>query len=66
MARDLASLADRRPLLDFDERADLGFIADFAAVQVHERRQLDVLPQLYVGGDGQIVTHRDSMFGVAV
>src|SRR5688572_32684787 len=34
--RDFAALTDDRPLLDFDERADLGLTTNPAAIQVHE------------------------------
>ena len=42
-------------LLDLDKGADLGVVADLAAVQVDELRQLDVLAQLDVGGDAQVI-----------
>ena len=47
----LQLLADRRVLLNFDKRADLGSVADFAAIEVDEFRQLDVFAQLDVWRD---------------
>ena len=44
VARNLAPPADLCILLDLDERSDLRFVADLAAVQVDELRELDVLP----------------------
>ena len=43
VALDLAVLADGGVFLDFDEGADLGAVADGAAVEVDEVVQLDVL-----------------------
>src|SRR5438309_4489262 len=53
VARNLAPPADLRILLDLDERSDLRFVADLAAVQVDELRELDVLPQLDVGRNAE-------------
>ena len=51
MAGNLAIAADGGILLDLDECANLGVIADLAAVQVDELGELDVLAQLYVRCD---------------
>ena len=48
---------DFRVLLDLDECADLGFVADLAAVQIDELRQLDVFAQLDVGRNASEVVH---------
>src|SRR2546428_1132789 len=58
VARNLAAPADLRILLDLDERPDLRFVADLAAVQVDELRELDVLPQLDVGRNTEVFVHR--------
>jgi hypothetical protein len=52
--RDLATLADRRVILNFYKRADLCFVPDRTAVQVNQVRlkDADVASQDYVGGDG--------------
>src|SRR5712692_9185027 len=51
VAGNLAALADFCVLLDFDERADLRLVADFAAVQVDEFGKLDVLAELHTRSD---------------
>src|SRR5580704_297159 len=38
VARYLAALADARVLLDFDERSNLGFVANFASIKIDELR----------------------------
>ena len=52
-------ILQRRPtdrvLLNLDEGADLRLVADLAAVQVDELRELDVLPELDVGSDADVV-----------
>src|SRR5262245_62098596 len=55
VARNLASPAHPRIFLDFDERPDLGFVADLAAVQVDERRELNAGPELDVRRDTAVV-----------
>jgi hypothetical protein len=57
MARNLAALPDRCVFLDFDKGTDLGFVADFAAVQVDEFREPDVLSKLHVIGDTNVRMH---------
>ena len=42
MARDLAAIADSRTLLDFNKRANLGFVANLTAVEVNEGENLHV------------------------
>jgi len=44
--------------LDFDERSDLRFIADLAAIQVDEIGQPDSFSQLYVRRDCAEFVHR--------
>ena len=55
-------ILQRRPtdgiLLNFDERADFRFVADFAAVQVDELGKLHVLAELYVRGNAAVFVHR--------
>src|SRR5439155_12023379 len=48
-------------LLDLHERADQGLVADRAAVQVHEREDLDVPAELDVRGDA--AGERVAVFG---
>jgi hypothetical protein len=48
MARDFATTAHASALLDFDERPNLGVIANFAAVEIREREDLDPLAKLHV------------------
>src|SRR5262249_59221391 len=67
VAGDLAAASDRRALLDFDEGADLGLVADLAAVEIDEARQLDVLPEFHVGSDAVVgVVHVGSVNGACV
>jgi hypothetical protein len=60
VAGNLAPFAHFRILLDFDERANLRFVADFASIQIDEHRELDVLPQLHVRRDAAILIHYDT------
>lgn len=46
MARDLAASPDDRTFLDLDEGADTRPVADAAAVEVRERLDHDVLPEV--------------------
>src|SRR5207249_7253915 len=64
VARNLAPPADLRILLDLDEGPDLRFVADLAAVQVDELRELDVLPQLDVGRNAErfVSPHQQAPF----
>src|SRR6267143_761260 len=55
VAGNLAVLAEPGILLDFDEGADLGVVADFTAVEVDELRQDDPFAQLDVGSDADVV-----------
>jgi hypothetical protein len=48
---DLAVLTNPGVLLNLDKRANLGVISDFAAVQVHEIKDLDVFAKLHRWGD---------------
>jgi hypothetical protein len=57
VARDLAAFTDSCILLDLDERADLGFIANLATVQIDELGELDVSPKLHVRRDAHIRIH---------
>jgi len=58
VAGDFAVAPDLRVLLDLDKRADLGVIANLAAVQVDERREFDVLPKFDIGSDRKVVAYR--------
>jgi hypothetical protein len=62
MARDLATLSNFCVLLDFDEGADLGFVAHFAPIQVDKLGQLNTLPQLYIRGNTHIWIHNGKIF----
>ena len=55
--RDLAAGADQRFLLNLDERADLGFVADRATVEIDERRlrNTDIRAERNVVGNGHRV-----------
>src|SRR2546425_6701390 len=64
VARNLAPPADLRIFLDLDERPDLRFVADLAAVQVDELRELDVLPQLDVGRNVHRFVHRQTTLDI--
>jgi hypothetical protein len=59
VARDLAALAHGSVLLNFDEGADLRFIADFTSVQVNELGQLDVASKLDIRCDAHVRIHSD-------
>src|SRR6185437_16263063 len=48
VAGDLATPAHLGVLLDFDEGADLGFVPNFAAVQIDEPGQADPPPQFHI------------------
>ena len=63
VARNLAALAHGCVLLDFDECADLGLIADFAAVKIDELGELDVSSQLHVWSDAYIRIHNEVRLG---
>ena len=60
MARDLAAPPDTRILLNLDEGADLGFVADLAAVKIDELRKFDGLAELYIRPDRAefVLAHR--------
>src|SRR5439155_6293110 len=51
VALDLAACPDLRALLNLNERADRCFVPDLAAVQIDERVDAHVAPQLDVRGD---------------
>ena len=51
VAGNLAAAAHAGIFLDLDERADLGFVADLAAVQVDELGELYAFSQLHIGRD---------------
>ena len=57
MTRDFAALADRRVFLDLDKGADLGFIADFAAVKIDELGELHIFPKLHIRRDAYMRVH---------
>jgi hypothetical protein len=57
MTRDLAPLANGCVLRDFNEGADLRFIADFTSVKVDELGELDVSSKLYVWRDAYVRIH---------
>src|SRR5258708_31830858 len=57
MARNFAAFSHTRILLDFNESAYLGFIADFAAVQIDELGEPDVLAELYTRRDADEFVH---------
>src|SRR4029077_17051027 len=65
-AGDFAVAADPGVLLDLDKRADLGVIANFAAVQVDELREFDVLAQLDVGSNANVVAHNWTGFPLSL
>src|SRR5690242_10345233 len=56
VGRDLHPAADANAFLNFDECADARFVTNLAAVEVDEVKDLDVAPQLDVGGD-RLVLH---------
>src|SRR3989454_11105979 len=64
VAGNLAPPAHLRILLDLDERPDLRFVADLAAVQVDELRELNVLPQLDVGRNVDRFVHRETTLDI--
>jgi hypothetical protein len=43
--------------LDLDERANLGFVANFAAVEVDEFGEFDIPAQLHVRSDALVRVH---------
>ena len=49
MAGDFAPRPDTCAFLDFNERTDLRFIADLAAVKIDESAEANIAPELYVG-----------------
>src|SRR5690349_3085973 len=57
MARNLATPADACVLLNFHKGANLRLVPDLAAVEVDERRKLDILPQLHIWGNAEILVH---------
>ena len=59
VTRDFATLADRRVFLDFDECANLGFVANFAAVNIDKTGKLHIFPELHVVSDADKFIHRD-------
>src|SRR5438552_12776540 len=62
MARDLAVLADGGVLLDLDERANFGVIADGASIEIDEFCELDILAEANVRRDArEVVHHRVSL-----
>ena len=54
VAGDLAPPANAGILLNLDEGADLGFVADLAAIEIDELRKLDVFPELHVGRNAHV------------
>src|ERR1700733_3293910 len=62
VAGDFAALADASILLDLHECANLGFIADFAPIQVDELGELDVLSKLYIWRDAYVWIHSHWLF----
>jgi hypothetical protein len=61
MAANLATVADPGALLDFNERPNLCFIANFTAVEVHEPVNSHIATELYIWGNalvvGDLITH---------
>src|SRR5258708_17544471 len=55
VAANLATVADFCPLLDLNERPYFGFVADLAAVKVHESPNLHVATQLHIGRDSLVI-----------
>ena len=55
MAGDLATIADFRAFLNFDERPDPCVVADFAAVEIYECVNLHVATKLYIGRNALVV-----------
>ena len=62
MARDLATSANSRALLNLDKRADLCLVPNFAAIKVDESKDLDVATEPDVWRDsliiGRLTVHR--------
>lgn len=51
VARNFAAAAHPGSFLDLDKSSYLRVVADFTAIEIREPENLDVLSQLYVGGD---------------
>ncbi len=51
MGGNFATRTDLNALLDLHEGADLGFIADFAAVEIDEAKNTHALADFDIGGD---------------
>ena len=54
VAGDFAMGADLHAFLDFDESANFGVVADFAAVKIHEGEDLDILAEFDIGSDALV------------
>ena len=57
VAGNLAAAADTGVLLNFNERTNLGLIADFATVEIDELRKLDAFSKCDVGCNSNEVVH---------
>jgi hypothetical protein len=58
VAGDLAAIPHSRPLLNFNESANLYLVADFATIQIGEPENLNPSPQLNVSGNAlERMTH---------
>ena len=57
VARDLAAFSNRGILLDFDERSDFCFVADFTAIEVDKLREPYVSTQPHIISDAQKRIH---------
>ena len=51
VAGNFTPLPDGGALLDFDKSADASFIADFAAVKIHETVDANITAKFYIRGD---------------
>jgi hypothetical protein len=61
VARDFAAVAYFHALLDFDEGADFGAVANLTAVEVYERENTDVTTQFNVRSDALVGLHGSSV-----
>ena len=58
VAGNLAALAHGCILLDFDERADLRLVSNFATIEINKFRETDIFTQLDVFGNRIQRIHR--------
>ena len=65
MAGNFAAASDFCAFLNLYERADLGVVSDFAAVEIGETEDAYIAPKLHVGCD-LLVWLRDKIHGKAL